>query len=274
MALSDQPLKVLVTGAYGLIGNVTYALLARQPARFEPYAMVRRVHRSDRLSTASMYRIPDQRLRIADLRDADAVREALQGMDVAVHLAGDPDGRSGWRSVVENNIDGSYNIFEASREAGVARVVYASSNQVVFGYWAIEPYASHFAAGPRGSLDVPIPPIRHDQELLPPNLYACSKILGESFASMYANRHGLSAISLRIGWVRDDDVVSFPSLFCSRRDVAQAIERAITAPETVRHAVCFVHSDNHPNFVDIEHTRAVLGYEPQDRGEDNLPPDA
>lgn len=163
MKQTNAPHRVLVTGAYGLIGNLAFAALLREPDRFEPYGMVRRLHASARIADEELVRIPDDRLRLADVRDADAVRRAMEGMNTVVHLAGDPDGMTGWQRVLESNIAGLYNVFESAREAGVRRLIYASTNQVVFGYRDHEPYRTHFGGSAEESLSVPIPPIRHDQ---------------------------------------------------------------------------------------------------------------
>ena len=69
------------------------------------------------------------------------VRRAVEGIDVVVHMAADPSGRS-WESLRDNNLIGTYNIFEASREAGVSRIVAASTIQVSTGDCEHEPYKS------------------------------------------------------------------------------------------------------------------------------------
>ncbi|MBA3946302.1 MAG: NAD(P)-dependent oxidoreductase [Herpetosiphonaceae bacterium] len=272
--------RVLVTGAYGLIGNLVYARLAAQPDLYDVYGMVRRLAPSDRAPTANFCNIPPERLHLADLTNFAAVQRAATGMDVIVHMAADPDGRAGWESVLNNNIIGAHHLFEASRLAGVKRVIYASTNQVVFGYCVDEPYASLLTTSSDASSSVAIPPISHTQPTRPLNEYACSKIFGEALAHMYTYTHGLSCICLRIGWVTTDDqlphgttgstVQSARSLWCSQRDVVQLVERCITAPASLRFDVFFGQSDNRYNLVDIKHARNVLGYAPQDHAEDRL----
>lgn len=264
---------VLVTGAYGLIGNLVYARLAAQPDRYDAYGMVRRLQASERVSRANFCHIPPAKLRLADLTDVAAVQRAVAEMDVVVHMAADPDGHAGWDSVRDNNIVGTHHVFEASRLAGVKRVIYASSNQVVFGYGAEEPYTSLFAGRFDQLAPQTIQPIKHTQPTRPLNDYACSKVYGEALAHMYAQAHGLSCLCLRIGWVTPDDQLPQPTariLWCSQRDVVQLVERCINAPEGLRFDVFFGQSDNLYNLVDIAHTREVLGYAPQDRAEDRL----
>jgi nucleoside-diphosphate-sugar epimerase len=268
--MNKQPgkLNVLITGANGLIGNLVYARLADQPEAYDVFAMVRTLRPSARAAGIEFHEIPVERQRLADLQDFAAVRRAVEGMDVAVHLAAEPNGNAGWESVLNNNILGAHNIFEACRLAGVRRVIYGSTNQVVFGYQADEAYRTALT----GAAD-PLRRIDHTQPTRPLNFYACSKVFGEALAHMYATTHGLSCLCLRIGWVVDDDRVPGPraqGLWCSQRDIVQLIERCILAPESLRFDVFFGHSDNHNNLVDIQHARDVLGYEPQDRAEDQL----
>jgi uronate dehydrogenase len=91
---------------------------------------------------------------------------------------------------------------------------------------------------------------------------------------MYAYKHGLSCLCLRIGWVVPNDRVPYPQaqrLWCSQRDIVQLIERCINAPEELRFDIFFGQSDNRYNLVDIQHAWDKLGYRPQDRAEDRLP---
>ena len=267
----DTP-RVLITGAYGLIGNLVYAHLAAQPAAYDVYGMVRHPQPSRRVRAAHFQEIPASRLRLADLPDADAVRRAVAGMDVVVHLAADASGAAGWESLLPNNIIGSYHVFEASRQAGVSRVIYASTNQVVFGYRAEEPYQSLFAGRFDKITPGTIPPVDHTQCTRPLSLYACSKVFGEALTYTYAHVHGLSCICLRIGWVTPEDRPAHPQariLWCSQRDIVQLVERCINAPPSLRFDIFFGQSDNRYNLVDIQHAREVLGYAPQDRAEDH-----
>ena len=273
MTEQGNTLNVLITGAYGLIGNLVYARLSEQPASYDAYGMVRRAQVSERASKAHFCEIPAAKLRLADLTDFAAVQRAVAGMDVVVHLAADADSRADWESVLNNNIIGAHHIFEASRLAGVKRVVYASTNQVVFGYRADEPYTLLFAGRFDDLPQEAISPINHTQPTRPLNDYACSKVFGEALAHMYAYTHDLSCLCLRIGWVTADDRLPRPNagiLWCSQRDIVQLVERCINAPTSLRFDVFFGQSDNLYNLVDIAHPKNVLGYVPQDRAEEHL----
>ena len=260
--------KVLITGANGLIGNLVFAHLAAQPERYESYGTARREQPSSRIKQA-FHEIPPTQMRIADLSDFAAVQNAVAGMDVVVHMAADADGRS-WDSVLHNNIIATHHVFEASRLAQVKRVIFASTNQVVFGYRADEPYQSLFAGRFAELSPDEIKPITHTQPTRPLNDYAASKVHGEGLAHLYAHVHGLSSIVLRIGWVTSDDRLPNPIariLWCSQRDIVQMVERCILAPASLQFDIFFGQSDNRYNLVDIQHAKDVLGYAPQDSAE-------
>ncbi len=275
MAGTQASKKVLITGANGLIGNLVYARLSEQPTRYDAYGLDRNPNPQPAHGTASPVKcaIPPSRLHIVDLADFDAVREAAAGMDVVVHLAAEGEG-SAWDSLLHSNIAGTHNVLEASRLAGVKRVIYASSNQVVFGYRQDEVYQD-LLSRPAEQIDpAEWPHVQYTQPTRPLNDYACAKVYGEALAHMYACAHGLSCICLRLGWVvAEDRPPHHPSarhLWLSQRDCVQLIERCINAPDGLRFDVFFGQSDNALNLVDIWHTQDVLGYAPQDRAEDYL----
>jgi hypothetical protein len=60
------------------------------------------------------------------------------------------------------------------------------------------------------------------------------------------------------------------TLWCSQRDIVQLVERCINAPMSLRFDTFFGQSDNRYNLVDIQHTKDILGYVPQDRAEEQL----
>jgi NAD+ dependent glucose-6-phosphate dehydrogenase len=268
----SSPIKVLVTGAYGLIGNLVYSRLLSQPEMYDVYGMSRTLKQSQRTEGIEVCPVEESRLRVGDLTDFDSVRRAVEGMDVVVHMAADPAGMN-WESVLNNNMVGSYHIFEASRLAGVKRVLYASSNQVVFGYGQEEPFKSLFHGEFEAVDPQALTPIDHLQPTRPLNLYACGKVFGEALAHMYAYKMGMSCLVLRIGWVLGDDRPPTKwgrAVWCSQRDVVQLVEKAIQAPPELKYDVFFGHSDNLYNMVDLSHAKQVLGYSPQDRVEDTL----
>jgi nucleoside-diphosphate-sugar epimerase len=264
--------NVLVTGAFGLVGNVVYARLAANPEKYAMYALTRRRHPSDRLPEEQLYPVPEHSIHVGDLTDFASVQRATAGKDVVIHMAADPSGFAGWESVLNSNVIGAYHVFEACRLAGVQRVIFASSVQVSFGYKRAEPYRSIYE-GDHESLPAEIPVVKAEWPTRPLNLYAGSKVWGEALAHAYSQRHGMSCICVRIGWVTAEDRPPVPHAryeWCSQRDIAQLIERCVDAPASVRFEVFYGVSHNQYRWVDIEHARRVVGYEPQDWSEDHL----
>jgi nucleoside-diphosphate-sugar epimerase len=117
----------------------------------------------------------------ADITSADALDEVVPGVEAIVHLAGQPV-EAPWPVIRERNLDGTFQVFEAARRHGVARVVYASSNHAV-GFTPV-------ATG--GELPADLAP-------RPDTLYGVSKVFGEALARYYADRYALRVACLRIG---------------------------------------------------------------------------
>ena len=264
--------KVLVTGVFGLIGGAIYRRLTEAPERYEAYALARRRGPSRRAADDRTPRIATERFILSDLSDLDQLTVAFSGMDVVVHMAADPDPGGRWESILNSNVIGAYNVFEASRLAAVKRVIFASSGQATLGYQADEPYRA-ISQGCYEDVPDPIPLVTHRHPVRPINVYGCSKVWGEALARVYADVHGLSCICLRIGWVVAEDRPPNPTaraVWCSQRDIVQLVERGIDAPESVRFDVLYGTSEDRYRWMDIERARQVVGYVPRDRAEDRL----
>ena len=244
--------RVLVTGGAGRIGGILRRFLG------EKYE----------LSSLDLVEAEGLPSHIADLADLEAIRPAFGGQDVVVHLGGDPRGPAPWDSVLRNNIVGTHNVMEASREAGVGRVVFASTNHVVgYHFEKGEPYRAVFE-GRFGDIRHPMPLLSTDL-VRPCCYYGVGKAFGEALGSYYHDRYGISCICLRIGgvsleegWYRKRG--SGLSLWLSHRDAAQLIERSIDAPPSVGYAIVYGVSNNSLRIQEIETAERILGYRPQD----------
>src|SRR5689334_22664263 len=113
----------LITGAAGLLGEI---LRTRLRSDHELRGIDRR-------------RAPG--MRRADMTSLRSVEAAFEGVDSVIDLAGHPEVTTPWPDVWKNNIPATMNALEASRRAGVRRVVFASSNHVTGLYERDEPYA-------------------------------------------------------------------------------------------------------------------------------------
>ncbi|HWH23893.1 MAG TPA: NAD(P)-dependent oxidoreductase [Candidatus Limnocylindria bacterium] len=238
--------RVLITGADGLIGGILRDRLAGQ---FD-----------FRLLTRSPI---DERSHVADIADLQAIRPAFRDVDAVVHLAASSSVESDWPDVLDANLVGAYNVFEAARETGVGQLVFASSNHVIGGYEV------------DGAPEI----YEHDDgrvydehaELRPDSLYGVSKVFGEALGRYYADRHGLRVICLRIGWmVEDDSAPDTPrgrTIWLSHADCAELFRCALNSD--VRWAVAYGTSDNPRQIWDLTSARELIGFRPRDRAPDS-----
>ena len=103
-------------------------------------------------------------------------------------------------------------------------------------------------------------------------LYGVSKVWGEVLGRQFSDTLGLSVLCVRIGRVRAEDRPMAPreyTAWCSQRDIVNCLERCIEAPESLRYDIFFCNSRNKWSYRDLEHPRAVLGWEPMDAAEDH-----
>jgi uronate dehydrogenase len=186
----------------------------------------------------------------ADLADRAALREAVRGVDAVLHLAG-ISVESTFDKILRANIEGTYNLYEAVREEGVRRVVFASSNHAV-----------GFTPRPRG--DDPLIPITTPRR--PDTFYGLSKSFGEDLAQLYADLHGIDTVSVRLGsCFPEPTTVRMLSVWMSPADGARLFHAALSADVT-GHTVVYGSSANTRLWWDLSSARA-LGYEPQDDSE-------
>src|SRR5271166_4069778 len=121
---------VLVTGSAGRIGR---AVVAELQTRGLP------VRGFDRVPTPGLADCI-----VGDLTDGQALLRAAQGTGTLIHLAATPDDDDFFTHLLPNNIIGVYHTLEAARQAGVKRLVLASSGQVNWGQrhtgpWPLQP---------------------------------------------------------------------------------------------------------------------------------------
>jgi NAD+ dependent glucose-6-phosphate dehydrogenase len=248
--------RILVTGAEGTIGTAVREHLG---GRYELTYL-----------TLTPQEFPSH---VADIAELDAILPAFETVDAVVHLAASASLEAPWDDVLHNNIIGTYNVFEAARQAGVSRVVFASSNHTI-GMYELDGAPSLYDVDDERSYD-------HTAELRPDSLYGVSKVYGEALGRMYMERYGLSVFCLRIGAVRAHDDPTKPNanplidlddegrrnrlraVWLSQRDCAGLIAACLEV-EDVSWAVVYGVSGNPRRFWDLSHARELLGWEPQD----------
>jgi len=204
---------------------------------------------------------------VGDISELDSIMPAFKDIDTVVHLAGDRRVHGEWESILDNNIIGLYNIYEAARLSGVKRVVFASSQHATGGFYFVEPY-SFINDGEYEKLPNDYKPLDENCRIRPDSFYGASKSFGESISSYYSDFYNISTINIRIGWVISDDDPTFSpislNLWLSHRDIVQIIDLSINAPEEIKYDTFYATSDNHWKIWSIEKAKKILGYKPFD----------
>jgi uronate dehydrogenase len=227
--------NILITGAAGQIGSRLRKLLkgAYPGLRF-----------SDIRTPPDL--APGEEFVAADLAHYAHVEKIVAGMDGIVHLGG-YSVEGDWPTILNANIVGCYNLFEAAYRANVKRVVFASSNHAVGFY-------------PRARK------IGVDVTLRPDSRYGVSKAFGEAIGAFYADKHGLRVTCLRIGNVGDAPIDQRRlSIWLAPQDLVQLIRIGLEHPD-IRFEVFYGASDNEAAWWDNSNARRY-GYKSQARAE-------
>jgi uronate dehydrogenase len=230
--------RILLTGAAGGIGTRLRKLL-------KPVYPDLRL--SDITKPADLR--PDETFVAADLARIDEVEKIVDGVDGIIHLGG-ISGEAPWEGILQSNIIGCYNLFEAARRKGVERVVFASSNHAV-GF-----YPRHHHIG----VDVTV---------RPDSRYGVSKAFGEALGSLYADKHGLRVLCLRIGNFGDKPLDKRRlSIWVKPEDLVQLIRIGLEHAD-LRFEIFYGASWNERAWWD-NHRAYDYGYRPTGRAEDHL----
>ena len=168
-------MRVCVTGGAGFIGSTLVDRLLRDGHEVVVF---------DNLSSGSLDNLtaalPNADFREQDLRDLTALKSAVESCEVVYHLAALA---SVARSVehpevvTDVNVGGTLNVLIAARDAGVRRVVFASSSSV-YG-------------------NTPELPKHEGMALTPRSPYAASKAAGESYLEAFQSSYGLETVAFR-----------------------------------------------------------------------------
>ncbi len=184
----------------------------------------------------------------ADLADRAAVEELMrQDISAVVHLGG-MSSEAPWQQILDANIAGTYNIFDAARKAGVGRVVYASSYHVL------------------GMYPATAVPLDVHAEPRPDTLYAVSKLFGENLGRLYHDKFGIGCMSVRICAANPPNTTRDLKLYVDRDDLVSLVTTALDAPELGYRTVFAISDNDHAWYVnDPEQT---LGWQPQHSSRD------
>lgn len=168
--------KYLVTGGAGFIGSHIVEQLLQTNCD---------VVVLDNFSTGRRCNLPEsdgRHLKVVegDIAELDVVKDAMRGVDGVFHQAALVSVQA---SVDEpctsfrNNAQGTFNVFEAARQHGVGKIVYASSAAVY---------------GQNDNL-----PLKETEAPAPLSPYALDKVYAENLASVYCKNYGIKSVGLR-----------------------------------------------------------------------------
>jgi nucleoside-diphosphate-sugar epimerase len=245
--------RVLVTGSSGSVGRHVCRALKNAGYRVVGF---------DRAPMPDGFEIDD--MRIGSLTDSAMLNDAAQGARALVHLAAAPTVTDYATDLMPNNIVGVYNVCEAARLAGVARLVLTSTVQVIWGHdW------QHRV-------------VTLDDEPRPDNHYALTKLHAERMGEMYARMHGLSVVSMRLGWLprpgqqtqQDGDNEPYQSIYMSTNDAGEAYRCAVASsqPAAGESAVVMISSKPKRNIgMDLTPAKRIIGFEPRDTYPQGMP---
>jgi uronate dehydrogenase len=247
---------ILITGASGNIGSkISKHLLEKQHR-------VRLIDRVDRVG---------ERVHLGDLSQWNSHWvEKFRGVHTVIHLAANPDDTASWEDLIATNCDAAIYTFQAALRAGVKRIIFASSNHVMGGYKDLKfdlPLSTLLPARPGthyvdGGRNVDSTP------------YGAMKLFIERFGKCLTETHGIEFISLRLGWIqKGDNLIEdlpknaddwFKSMWLSNNDLCNLFERAVDAKLYDKFVVLNGMSENDDMNWNIEATKRILGYAPQD----------
>ena len=228
--------KILVTGAAGGVGTRLRKLLK---------GVYPSILWSDKRTPNELG--ADENFIAVDLADYAEVEKITAGIDGIVHLGGYSIEGS-WDTILQSNIVGCYNLFEAAYRQGVKRVVFASSNHAV----------GFYRRDQRVGVNVTV---------RPDTRYGASKAFGEALGALYADKHGLRVTCLRIGNVGDAPIDRRRlAVWLKPEDLVALIRIGLEHPD-IRFEIFYGCSDNAAGWWDNSNARR-FGYHPQGRAED------
>lgn len=228
-------MKVLVTGAGGSIGRT---LVDRLPALGHELRGLDLI--ADPSGGCSLGWI------VGDCLDPEVVQQAVAGVDVVVHLAGNPDEDSLPASLA-SHVHTTGHLLDAMVAHGVRRMVYASSNHAV-------------GNTPRSDL------LTTSVRARPDTFYGVAKVAAKALLSLYVDRHDIRATALRIGTFEEQpSSVRALSTWLSPDDAVRMVDAAISSSPP-GFDVYYGVSANTRGWWDLSPGR-LSGYEPQDDAE-------
>lgn len=229
----SKPFKrILLTGAAGGLGR-------QLRDRIKPWADIVRLSDLAAVGPAG----EGEEVVQCDLADKAAVLALMEGVDAVLHFGGIST-EAPFDAIMQANILGVANLYEAIHKCGVKRVVFASSNHTMGFYKTTD------------LVDAEMPP-------RPDGMYGISKVFGESMSRYYYDRFGIETVCLRIGsCFPKPGNARMMTTYLSLDDLVEALRCSLFAART-GHTIAFGVSDNKAKWWDDRHSRH-LGFVARD----------
>ena len=251
--------NILVTGSSGLIGGI----IQEKIHSFNLIGL-------DKVSSNYPKTI------ISDLSNLTELNKIMttNNIETVIHLAADGSVKGNWYSNKLNNIEGTWNIFEASRLSGVKKIIFASTNHVIGMFENDYPY-NEIVQGNYNNLKSDYVHIKEDYPIRPDSLYGTSKAFGENLGRYYYENYNLRVACLRIGSVIKNNNPSIAnnsnrifSTWCSHDDIAGLIKACIKS-NNITFNIFFGVSNNKWRIWDIVNQKKVLNFTPKSNAENH-----
>ena len=258
MAINKKK-KILITGLSGAVGQ---AIIPSLKKKYILSSLSRNGLKTDDIEN-----------NIGNINSINSINKSFKNIHTVIHLAANGGVHSengmeaSWEEILESNIIGTYNVFQASIKNGVKRIIFASSGSTIMGYEDQSPY-SEIISGKIPNESIPL--ITKKSEPNPKSFYSVSKLFGEDLARMYSSLFDISIICIRIGGCSKDGRPSKGrghSIFVSHNDLSQLVIKSIEAPKNLKFDIFFGVSDNKNNYRDWKHAYNQIGYKPEDSAE-------
>ncbi len=227
--------KIVLTGAAGRLGSYLRETLAK---------LADELVSSDLVPDLGKL-LPNEQYVCADLSDLTTITALLKDADMVVHFGAIGD-EAPFDDILQSNIVGAYNIWEAAYKNGVRRVIYASSIHAV---------------GMHKKTDF----IGTDAPHRPDTYYGLAKCFAEDLASLYWDKRGVESVCLRILSASQVSNPRAVGSWLSYDDLIQLVEKSISTP-VAGFSIVYGVSNNDRAPVDNA-LASHLGYRPKDNAE-------
>jgi uronate dehydrogenase len=224
--------KVLVTGASGHLGGMLFKSLLR-------------IGYTNLLGTDLKKKNikKNENFLIANLKNFKSTLKITKGVYAIVHFGAIPI-EDTQQKILQNNIIGTYNLFEAARINKVKRIIFASSNHAI-GFHRRTSKLNEYSTQ------------------RPDSHYGLSKAFGEDLSRLYADKFDIKSTCIRIGsCLKTPKDRRHLSTWISYRDLTQLVDIGIKH-KSIHHEVIYGASNNKKSWWNNDRAYK-LGYKPKD----------